>query len=438
MHPASASDLRLLTRLRQIEDLALLASAVVCASSLAIWLLPGQPAPLVDWLGKLRPPTAAAFLFADLSLYLSARGRRETAAVLATGIAFGLIMVSSLALLGKLTAGMHPHMPLVPPATSAAMSLLAYLAVLWSRQSSGLRSLVADLGTAVALAAVLFLLSGTLFGSTTVAGAGGISLQSPATVLAASLLVVVLVARRVAADGLLGFLRARGIGSHIARTVLPAALVVPFVLFEAIETAKRAGIASIELSHAVLARLLALAGAVVILWIGHHTNWMEGQLRRQSATDQLTGLLNRRGFEDATARLARIAAHDHPGMVAFFFDLDNLKQANDLLGHTAGSEVIQRFADLLTLTFRKTDIIGRVGGDEFVVLAPAPVEAAADLLDRFARVVEAVNHSDFLPVPLSFSVGYAELFPGEAGDIESLIAEADARMYGEKSRKRAA
>jgi diguanylate cyclase (GGDEF)-like protein len=126
------------------------------------------------------------------------------------------------------------------------------------------------------------------------------------------------------------------------------------------------------------------------------------------------------------------------GVIAFFFDLDNLKRANDLLGHTVGSEVIQRFADLLAVTFRKTDVIGRVGGDEFVVLAPAPAESASEMLNRFARVVETLNRSEHLPLPISYSVGFAQLPPGDSGNLNRLIAQADARMYAEKSRKRAA
>jgi diguanylate cyclase (GGDEF)-like protein len=195
---------------------------------------------------------------------------------------------------------------------------------------------------------------------------------------------------------------------------------------------------SVAIGRAVVAPLVAMIGVVVVVWMGRRTNWIESQLRQQSFTDQLTGLLNQRGFEDATLSLGRRAAATDGGVIAFFFDLDNLKRANDLLGHTAGSQVIQRFADLLAVTFRKSDVIGRVGGDEFVVLAPAPAETADDMLRRFARVVETLNATEYMPVPISYSVGYAELEAGDAGDLAGLIAEADARMYAQKSRKRAA
>lgn len=440
MHaPVNHSDSKTLSRLAAIEPAALAVAGLLAFAALAFWCFPALGSQFSPVWTELRPPTATALLFVAAALALSRQGLPPTANVLAGGIALGLILTIAFAFLaGSGFLGIPAdRLANLPPAKNMTATVAAALGILWNREASGLRALAADAGVLVVLVSLLFLVGGYIFDGIVFTGAVHVPLQSPPTIVAVTLLAMVLVGRRAAAGGLFGFLTSTGIGSRIARTVLPAVTLMPFVLFEALSALERYG-HSVAFSRAFLAPVVAILSIAVVVWMGHRANWLEDHLRRQSVTDQLTGLLNRRGFEDATLRLDGVTDRHGAGVVAFFFDLDNLKRANDLLGHVAGSEVIQRFADLLAVTFRKTDVIGRVGGDEFVVIAPAPVETAEEILRRLARVVETLNETEFLVVPISYSVGYAELPAGDVGDLESLIAEADARMYEEKSRKRAA
>ena len=434
------TDPKTLARLATIEPPALAVAGLLALAALALWRFPALAAQISPVWAELRPPTATALLFITIALALSRPRVPPAANAVAGGIALGLMLTVCFGFLARsgILGVPADRLANLPQPSNMVVTLFAAVALLWNREATGLRSLAADVGAMVALVALLFLIGGYIFEGIVFTGAVHAPLQSPPTIAAVTLLTLVLASRRATAGSLFGFLTSTGIGSRIARTVLPAVTLMPFVLFEALAALERSG-HSVAFSRAFLAPVVAIVCIAVVVWMGRRANWIEDHLRRQSVTDQLTGLLNRRGFEDATLRLGGFTdRRTATGVIAFFFDLDNLKRANDLLGHTAGSEVIQRFADLLAVTFRKTDVIGRVGGDEFVVIAPAPVETAEEILGRLARVVETLNATEYLVVPISYSVGYAELPPGDVGDLESLIAEADARMYAEKSRKRAA
>lgn len=437
--PANDADPKLLALLQKLEPVALGIAAAIAAGALLLWLPPVAAQFSPGWLNP-RPPTAIALLFTALSLALTGPRRSSLAQMVGRGVALGLMLAPIVAILGY--AGVLP-LPAVrlgnlPPPPTVAISLMAFLGMFWIQETRGVRSLVADLGVTAMIAFTLFLVGGYVFGAIEFVGAVRAPLQSPPTIVAIALVACAVVSRRAVSGHAYRFLVADGIGSRIARAVLPAVVVAPFVVFQSINLLDRFELASTVLSQAIVAPVLVMGTVAVVVWMGSYTNWIEGQLRRQSQTDELTGVLNQRGFENAIARLNRTALRQGQGLIAFFFDLDNLKRANDLLGHTAGSQVIQCFADLLAVAFRKGDVIARVGGDEFVVLAPAPIESAEEMLRRLARVVDTLNASQPMPVPISYSVGFAELTPGDDIDLDRVIAEADLRMYAQKSRKRAA
>jgi diguanylate cyclase (GGDEF)-like protein len=437
--PPNEADPGLLALLSKVEPVALGLVAVISGGALLSWFLHTTDA-FAPWSQNPRPPTAVMLLFVAVSLFLTAPRRRGLLSVIGEGVALGLLATPIVAALAY--AGVLPipaaRLGMLPPPVSVIIGFMAFVSLLWNRQTSGIRSILADVGAAVAIAFTLFLVGGYVFNGIEIIGAVRAPLQALPTVVAMGLVAFALLTRRAVAGRAFRFLLDAGIGSRIARAVLPAIVFTPFVIFQGVNVLDRTGLAPRVLSQAIAAPLLVVATVVVVVWMGSYTNWIERQLRRQSQTDELTGVLNQRGFESAADYLGRTALRNGHGLIAFFFDLDNLKRANDLLGHTAGSQVIQRFADLLAVAFRTDDIIARVGGDEFVVLAPAPIESAEAMLSRLARVVETLNANERLPVPISYSVGYAELAPGTDGDVQRLIAEADLRMYAEKTRKRAA
>ncbi|MBB4012919.1 diguanylate cyclase (GGDEF)-like protein [Niveibacterium umoris] len=153
--------------------------------------------------------------------------------------------------------------------------------------------------------------------------------------------------------------------------------------------------------------------------------------------DELTGLLNRRGFlAEARLRADRLHA-DGLAAAVIFADLDGLKQINDRHGHAAGDVAIRQAADVLRRGFRAADLIGRIGGDEFVIFtANADPDALAAMRDRIYRLFERASQD--LPFTLAGSLGYVVAPPGDAISIEEMLARADTVLYEEKRRRKGA
>ena len=161
----------------------------------------------------------------------------------------------------------------------------------------------------------------------------------------------------------------------------------------------------------------------------------EAVLRSLSMVDDLTGLYNRRGFfihaEDRLKLANRIARPE----VLFFADLDGLKAINDEHGHAAGDEALVATASLLRASFRESDIIARIGGDEFVVLALLDRAESAGIPARtFQERLDAWNARPERPYRLSLSVGMTPIAAGAR--LENLVAAADEAMYRKKNETR--
>ncbi|MGZ8414158.1 MAG: diguanylate cyclase domain-containing protein [Gemmatirosa sp.] len=167
----------------------------------------------------------------------------------------------------------------------------------------------------------------------------------------------------------------------------------------------------------------------------------EARLRAEAQRDALTGLLNRRGLEDAVERrLQEAAAAGHPD-VLLYLDLDGLKPINDTFGHAEGDEALRAVAALLRRAVRAGDAIARLGGDEFVVYAPAgPHGAERDVELLTQRVQHALgaerarNDAAGRRYDLRASVGGTTVRSGDT--LASVLARADAALYQEKSRRR--
>ncbi len=160
-------------------------------------------------------------------------------------------------------------------------------------------------------------------------------------------------------------------------------------------------------------------------------------LQAMSLVDDLTGLYNRRGFLTVARQQLKTADRMHKRMVHVFVDLDGLKEINDTHGHRAGDRVLLETAELLKQTFRDSDIIARIGGDEFVVLAMETSGATAEVwTSRIREQLRQRNTRAGRVVPLAFSMGVAYYDPECPVSIDDLLSKADALMYAEKRRKR--
>lgn len=162
------------------------------------------------------------------------------------------------------------------------------------------------------------------------------------------------------------------------------------------------------------------------------------ELRALSLIDELTNLYNRRGFLTLARQQLKMADRMHRGMFLIFADLDDLKEINDSQGHPAGDQALMDVAKIMKDTFREPDILARIGGDEFVVLAIEGASAAnAEVLSaRFNDNLTGFNEKGHRAYPLSLSQGVVRLEPGRLTSIEDLLAQADRLMYEKKRLKK--
>lgn len=162
----------------------------------------------------------------------------------------------------------------------------------------------------------------------------------------------------------------------------------------------------------------------------------EEKLKEISIKDDLTGLYNRRGFFTLAEQQLKLAARNKKKLFLFFLDLDNMKNINDLYGHTTGDQALIDTADLLIKIFRESDIIARIGGDEFVVLAFEGPSCNPELFtDRLQKNLLELNRVSKMPYKISISTGVAHYNPERPCSLDNLLSRADAEMYEQKRKK---
>lgn len=160
-------------------------------------------------------------------------------------------------------------------------------------------------------------------------------------------------------------------------------------------------------------------------------------LRSLSLIDDLTGLYNRRGFSDLGEQYLKLSRRTGKGATLLFLDVDRFKEINDTLGHHVGDRALNRVADILRSAFRQSDIVARMGGDEFAVLAPEGVgEDQRELVERVRQALKEFNETSRDPFQLSVSVGITRADGETRIRLDDLLADADRAMYEEKRSKR--
>ncbi len=164
---------------------------------------------------------------------------------------------------------------------------------------------------------------------------------------------------------------------------------------------------------------------------------MEDKLRTLSLTDELTSLYNRRGFFTMVEHILKIAKRMKKGVYMLYADLDKLKVINDTGGHQEGDLALIDIANILKATYRESDVIARVGGDEFVII---PVGTAGDnienIIGRLQKNIENHNATKKRNYTLSMSCGIAYFNPEAPCSLDELLAQGDKMMYQQKKLKR--
>lgn len=316
------------------------------------------------------------------------------------GLAASIVV---LALIGLylLATPSEPHRPLVWTVLAAAAVLTAVMSVLpWRRLIADGRALPMMVGWSLCLVPMIVLLAA-------VDGGG----RSPFSLLLVVPLVFSTLAYPVRATILVG-------GAMIAGQVT-IVLVTPDT-----------GIQHVLLQGAGM----ALIASMCTLTSRNH--WealareesLAAQLRRLADRDGMTGCFNHRGFhERLDAEVARSLRSGQP-ITLLHADLDHFKRVNDGFGHPAGDEVLARVGQTLQGFARVSDVVGRVGGEEFAVLLPSSTLAEGRAVGE--RIRAAIGQVD-RPVPVTISVGVSSL-PESAGSEEQLVASADRALYAAK------
>ena len=159
-------------------------------------------------------------------------------------------------------------------------------------------------------------------------------------------------------------------------------------------------------------------------------------LRSLSLIDDLTGLYNRRGFAELGEQHLKLAMRTNRAVTLVYVDLDRFKSINDSHGHLMGDQALIQVAKILQAAFRRSDIIARMGGDEFAVLALEASGDNADLLvDRLRTKVDEFNGVTAEPYRLSMSLGVARFSAEARTKLDELLTAADTAMYTEKKGK---
>jgi diguanylate cyclase (GGDEF)-like protein/PAS domain S-box-containing protein len=179
-----------------------------------------------------------------------------------------------------------------------------------------------------------------------------------------------------------------------------------------------------------------LKGAVHVISDITQNKRAEEELRAMSLRDELTGLLNRRGFLTLAEQQLRLVQRMKTRLILLFIDLDRMKWINDTQGHPEGDLALKNTGIILKKTFRESDLIARVGGDEFVVVTLNSFDESMEtVLARLERNLSAFNAANQAPYPLSLSIGAVSSEEEEPCTIEALLIKADRRMYENKKAK---
>jgi PAS domain S-box/PAS domain S-box/diguanylate cyclase (GGDEF) domain len=175
--------------------------------------------------------------------------------------------------------------------------------------------------------------------------------------------------------------------------------------------------------------------AVFGIDITHHRE-LEKKLETIAFTDQLTGIYNRRGFFNLATQQLQLAKRSKQKMLLFFADIDGMKWINDTFCHEEGDRALIDAARILLQTFRSVDILSRIGGDEFAILAINADEIILDnIMSRCQKFADKLNFRKSRKYKLSISIGYAIYDPDNPISLDELMAQADISMYENKKVK---
>jgi diguanylate cyclase (GGDEF)-like protein len=149
--------------------------------------------------------------------------------------------------------------------------------------------------------------------------------------------------------------------------------------------------------------------------------------------DELTNIANRRGFNILAEYALSVCKRENMPASLIYIDLNNFKQINDTFGHAEGDRALQDFSHILKSLFRQSDVIARIGGDEFAILFPhCPLHEGKVNLDRLTEALGQFNEEGMKRYQIKISAGLVEYHPDQHASISDLLHDADQQMYKQK------
>jgi len=165
---------------------------------------------------------------------------------------------------------------------------------------------------------------------------------------------------------------------------------------------------------------------------------LEQEMRLLATYDFLTGLLNRRAFFHDAENYISLSKREKMTFSVLGIDLDKFKSINDKYGHPAGDEVLKAFAELIRTNFRKSDLLGRIGGEEFSIMLPNTTQSGAyEICKQLHNAIRecTVLYND-TPIKFTVSIGLVTYSPVSSTNIETILQQADEALYQAKEKGR--
>ena len=440
------SDPKVLDRLSKVQRVCLDIVILIAICTLGAWVLTALGFVLPSSWTLMKVNTALAALACAVSLTLSQPHRSTRSLTVSRILALLVALVALLSLVEhsfRISLGVDTliaadplslHPGLMSPQAASSFLMLA-IVLLFVRAREGTARHVADLFAVCSSLLILVVVSGYIFGAKSLFRVSPNNWTSPQALLILALLSFVAFGRRTE-NGAFGILVGRGIGSRIARVLTPILLALPFL-----REAGRARLLQMHLlpehyAIAILASIGAAASFVLVILLAWYINNMEQEIQDLTLRDELTRLYNLRGFRLLAEQALHMAKRAQLPFSVLFIDLDDLKQINDQLGHDVGSAFLTHTGELLRALFRETDVVGRIGGDEFAVAGQFSRTGAASAVRRLEAESSLAGLSGGRNIPLSLSIGHVTTGENGYETLDELLAEADKAMYEQKRSKK--